>query len=325
MGAGVRPHRGEKRGDSTRGWVTFGSWGGKMGDRKDVKTVDNERIGSFIRELRKEKELTQRDLADALHITDRAVSKWERGLNAPDIALLEPLSELLGVSVGELIRGQRDREEEPQMDETKSLLDYSKGEISRKVRGERKKYLSLLAGCLTLLFLVGGALLWRSGVFFLLDRKASPDGQSVVRVYSKNWDFWPLRFTLEDAVQVILEDGDAKSYITYRDSEYEGLWWAPDGRKYVLSFRERDGKRRVVLNWLDTHNEWNLNPILNMGGEDTEYQFLQWGKDGESMLFYYGTETASNQKKEGYFWYNCRTGKVSGELELPTVWEWGEK
>lgn len=288
---------------------------------KDVKPLDNERIGSFIRELRKERGLTQRDLADRLHITDRAVSKWERGLNAPDIALLEPLSELLGVTVGELIRGERDREEETPMDETHSLLDYSREEIRRKVGGTRKKYAAVLA----LILLLAGALLWRSGVFFLLGKKVSPDGQSVVRVYSKNWDFWPLRFTLEDAVQVILADGDAKSYISYRNCEYEGLWWAPDGRKYVLSFRERDGKRRVVLNWLDTHNEWNLNPILNMGGEDTEYQFLQWGKDGESMLFYYRTETPSNQKKEGYFWYNCRTGKVGGELELPTVWEWGEK
>lgn len=277
--------------------------------------MDNEKIGSFIKELRKEKGWTQKDLAGILHITDRAVSKWERGLSAPDIALLEPLSTQLGVTVGELIRGERDREEEPLMDETKSLLDYSREEITRKVRGERKKYAALLA----VLLLLAGALLWRSGVFFLLDKTPSPDGRSVVRVYDKKWDFWPLRFTMEDAVQIILEDGEEKSYISYRNSEYEGLWWAPDGRKYVLSFRERDGKRRVVLNWLDTHNEWNLNPILNMGGEDTEYQFLQWGKDGESMLFYYGTETVTGQKKEGYFWYNCRTGKVGGELELPTV------
>lgn len=283
--------------------------------------MDNERIGSFIRELRKEKDLTQKDLADGLHITDRAVSKWERGLNAPDIALLEPLSELLGVSVGELIRGKRDREEEPEMDETKTLLDYSKEEVRRKVGGTRKRYLGLLAGCLALVFLVGGVLLWRSGVFFLLDNKPSPDGQSVARVYSKNWDFWPLRFTLEDAVQVILEDGDQKAYIAYGNSEYEGLWWAPDGRKYVMSFRQ-NGEGRVVLNWLDGHHETNLNPILNMGGEDTEYQFLQWGKDSESMLFYYRTEVQGSPK-EGYFWYNCRNGKVGGELELPTVWAWG--
>lgn len=272
--------------------------------------MDNQRIGDFIRELRKEKGLTQKEVAEALHITDRAVSKWERGLSAPDIALLEPLSELLAVSVGELIRGERAREEEPEVEETKTLLDYSKEEVRRKVGGIRKKYLGLLAGCLALVLLVGGVLLWRSGLLFLLDQKSSPDGRSVVRVYSKNWDFWPLRFTLEDAVQIIREDGDQKTYISYGNSEYEGLWWAPDGRKYVMSFRQ-NGENRVVLNWLDTHNEWNLNPILNMGGEGAQYQFLQWGKDGDSMLFYYSTED-----QEGYFWYNCETGQVSGILEL---------
>lgn len=285
--------------------------------------MNNEKIGSFIKELRKEKELTQKELAEVIHITDRAVSKWERGLNAPDIALLEPLAEMLGVSVGELIRGERDREEDTGVDETKTLLDYSKEEVRRKVGGIRKRYLGLLAGCLALVFLVGGALLWRSGMLFLLDKKVSPDGQSVVRVYSKNWDPWPLRFTLEDKVQVILEDGDMKSYSSYGNSEYEGLWWAPDGRKYVMSFRQ-NGEDRVVLNRLDTHSETNLNPILNMGGERTEYQFLQWGKDSESMLFYYRTENRDSPR-EGYFWYNCRNGKISGEWELPTVWEWGEE
>lgn len=275
-----------------------------------MKPLDNEKIGSFIKELRKEKDLTQRDVAEALHITDRAVSKWERGLNAPDIALLEPLSEMLGVTVGELIRGQR--AEEPPADETRSLLDYSREEIRRKVGGARKRYAAILA----LVLLLAGALLWRSGIFFLMDKKVSPDGQSVVRVYNKAWNFWPLRFTLEDTVQIILEDGGMKSYISYGNSEYEGLWWAPGGRKYVLSFR-RDGETRLVLNWLDRHSEWNLNPILNMGGADTEYQFLQWGKDGASMLFYYAAPSPSGQAEEGYFWYNCETGQVSGVLELP--------
>ena len=69
--------------------------------------MDNAKTGAFIRELRRERNMTQKELADELHITDRAVSKWERGLNAPDIALLEPLSEALGVTIAELIRGER--------------------------------------------------------------------------------------------------------------------------------------------------------------------------------------------------------------------------
>ena len=68
--------------------------------------LDNVKTGALIKQLRRDKGMTQKDLAGQLHITDRAVSKWERGISAPDISLLEPLSEILGVSVVELIRGE---------------------------------------------------------------------------------------------------------------------------------------------------------------------------------------------------------------------------
>ena len=64
-------------------------------------------MGKFICELRKESGLTQKDLAEKLNITDKAVSKWETGRSAPDIALLSPLSDALGVSVVELLRGEK--------------------------------------------------------------------------------------------------------------------------------------------------------------------------------------------------------------------------
>lgn len=69
--------------------------------------MDENRIGQFIAELRKEKKITQKDLAAQLHITDKAVSKWERGLSCPDIALLTSIADILGVTTGELLNGQR--------------------------------------------------------------------------------------------------------------------------------------------------------------------------------------------------------------------------
>lgn len=69
--------------------------------------MDKEKMGSFIVQLRKGKKLTQRDLAEQLHITDKAVSKWERGVSFPDISLLEPLASILDVSVLELLKGER--------------------------------------------------------------------------------------------------------------------------------------------------------------------------------------------------------------------------
>ena len=69
--------------------------------------VKAEEIGAFIRQLRKELGYTQRMLGEKIKVSDKAVSKWERGLSFPDITLLPELAEALGVSVGELMCGQR--------------------------------------------------------------------------------------------------------------------------------------------------------------------------------------------------------------------------
>ena len=63
--------------------------------------IDKKTFGIFLAEQRKAKGFTQRELAEKLFISDKAVSKWERGLSMPDISLLVPLAELLDVSVTE--------------------------------------------------------------------------------------------------------------------------------------------------------------------------------------------------------------------------------
>ena len=60
--------------------------------------VNKERLGDFIGSERKNLGLTQRDLAARLHVTDKAVSKWERGLSYPDVTLLEPLAAALDLT-----------------------------------------------------------------------------------------------------------------------------------------------------------------------------------------------------------------------------------
>ena len=65
--------------------------------------MNKERLGSFIGDCRRELGLTQRELAERLHVTDKAVSKWERGLSYPDVTLLEPLAAALGLGVEELM------------------------------------------------------------------------------------------------------------------------------------------------------------------------------------------------------------------------------
>ena len=65
--------------------------------------IDKSRFGAFVAQLRKEKGYTQRELAEKLFISDKAVSKWETGSSIPDTSMLMPLAELLGVTVTELL------------------------------------------------------------------------------------------------------------------------------------------------------------------------------------------------------------------------------
>lgn len=93
--------------------------------------MDQIKMGKFISELRKEKGLTQKDIGDKLNITDNSVSKWERGINAPDIYYLGPLSEILGVSVKELLNGEKNaRKKKKKADNRKVVLETKK--LSKK-------------------------------------------------------------------------------------------------------------------------------------------------------------------------------------------------
>ncbi|MBO5530722.1 MAG: helix-turn-helix transcriptional regulator [Bacilli bacterium] len=69
--------------------------------------MNQEKIGKFILKLRKDKKMTQQELADKLNVTDRAVSHWENGRSIPDVALFKPICEIFGISVNELISGEK--------------------------------------------------------------------------------------------------------------------------------------------------------------------------------------------------------------------------
>ena len=73
-----------------------------------MKEIDNEKVGKFIENLRKEKGLTQQDLADILSVSNQAVSKWESGRNLPDIAIQRVICDTFNITMEELHAGERD-------------------------------------------------------------------------------------------------------------------------------------------------------------------------------------------------------------------------
>lgn len=115
-----------------------------------MREIDKEQFGRFISQLRKEKGYTQKQLAEQLYLSDKAISKWERGLSMPDVSLLLPLAEVLGVTVTELLEGRRlEAEEQPDWEQVEALVQKAtafSGDSAEKRLQERHKF--ILSFCL---------------------------------------------------------------------------------------------------------------------------------------------------------------------------------
>ena len=117
--------------------------------------MSSEKMGIFISELRKSQQMTQKELADKLNVTDKAVSKWERGLSYPDISLLIPISDILGITAGELLNGERipDTASKAETNATiGNVLQYADEAVKHKTKHTKRRALVVA--------LTGAALLW---------------------------------------------------------------------------------------------------------------------------------------------------------------------
>ena len=93
--------------------------------------MDQLKIGKFIAECRKQKGLTQMQLSEKLGITDKAISKWERGISMPDASIMLEVCGILGISVNELLSGEKINMENNDQKSEQLLLDMAK-ELERK-------------------------------------------------------------------------------------------------------------------------------------------------------------------------------------------------
>ena len=109
--------------------------------------MDQIKIGRFIAASRKEKGLTQMKLAERLGITDKAVSKWERGIAMPDASLMLDLCEVLGISVNELLRGERITAESDGRENEKLLLNMAR-ELEQRERTIWRAMYVLMSICI---------------------------------------------------------------------------------------------------------------------------------------------------------------------------------
>ena len=117
--------------------------------------MDQIKIGKFIQEKRKSKNLTQLELAEKLNITDRAISKWECGKSLPDASIMLELCEILGISVNELLTG-----EELEMKDYDKQAELNLLELKRQKEASDKRLLNMeiVTGVIGTIFFVSAIL-----------------------------------------------------------------------------------------------------------------------------------------------------------------------
>ena len=283
--------------------------------------MDNVKTGALIKALRLERGLTQKQLAEKLNVTDRAVSKWERGKNAPDIALLEPLAEILGVTVLELIRGERVQSESRTEVESAALevIDYSLIEIKRR-RRERNKSLIATAATLLVIAVFVRFAIWQASEFEVA-RQVSPDGECTVVVYNREFGQGRGGFTDTEGVALSVYKPGGQIHINYGECTFRDLAWAPDSTMYVLELEDWGGNEGITLKLSNMviSSERELDVYISTSAvaagiiadaETAEFDFIRWAEDSVHMLIRYEAEST------GYFWYNYDTGEIEGILEI---------
>ncbi len=141
--------------------------------------IDKRKFGAFVAQLRKEKGYTQKELADRLFLSDKAISKWETSVSIPDTTLLVPLAELLGVTVTELLmcaRMEQPHAVEPEQVETlvKTAIAFSDEKPLRAYQEKDKKWMLvylfalLVGGGALLLAYTNGQMIEQIGLLFVM-------------------------------------------------------------------------------------------------------------------------------------------------------------
>lgn len=204
--------------------------------------MDREMLGRFIARRRKEKGLTQRELAQILHVTDKAVSRWERGIGCPDVMTLEPLAAALGLNVDQLLTccvppaeteaASVEQLPAPTSEAVQAVLDLSHNEVRNHRR--RCRWITLaavltVAALATLYLILSG--LQRQGKLFVQQRSISPDGVISVVAYQTGGK---QAIRVERPTVIAAWGGSDLSGI-YGDAKITGLSWSEDSTYLAVS------------------------------------------------------------------------------------------
>lgn len=188
--------------------------------------MDMQKTGKFLQELRKEKGITQKDLATKINVSDKTVSKWENGNGFPDVVSLNALSAFYQVSLNELLAGERIMKEEYQKKAEETIVGLLKDEQKNKKKGW---FLEVFGGLLLLTGILY-AFIETQGITFMKSLSIWIDGGTFVSllfIYMAmavlfwvkcKWNLW------DRLIKIVLPVGMIMSLMHLIDIFLTGIW-----------------------------------------------------------------------------------------------------
>ena len=232
--------------------------------------MNQERIGRFIAELRKEKKLTQIDLANKLGITDRAISKWENGRGLPDLSLLTPLCEILDISINELLSGSRlDKKDYQEKLEENIIntIDYTDKKIKKT-----KKFFVIVLSVIVIIFI---ALFMFYGIDITRMRNNKP-----VIFSTWGYSYAPAIDLKENEIELAITDyliqkGDSEPKHNDNEKTFVSM------RIYLIEEKEKD-KHYNIYAWVLKEKHYLENDEIKQDSSSSiPYKFVVKDVDGK--------------------------------------------
>lgn len=248
--------------------------------------MNNRDTGKFIAEMRKEKGLTQKDLAEKLNITDKAVSKWETGKSAPDISNLVPLSEILDVSVVEILQGKKIEKESYQSVSDEVVISTIKKDVQARKR-------SVIATASIIFSLAFIAVIIFFSYHFLISAPADNDDKIIKKASQYTSDF----FEQNEEIKITKSVKKSKYYF------------------YLLQ-----GKKGAVMVMFESDKIFN-NRIHPTGGSSVKNQneiaLYCTGESYETINVFFGFDMT--EKQYSYFYRGVKSTKEIKEKYILDV------
>lgn len=234
--------------------------------------MDQEKIGKFILELRKDKKMTQQELADKIGVTDRAISKWENGRGMPDISLMKPLCEILDITLNELISGEKIDKKEYQKKSDENILKTIK--YTNKKTNFFKKFLICLISVFLILILM-----------FIIDVRKMNQNEEVV-FSTWGFDYFPAINLNDEEIEIavrnyLIEKGDNES------KHYDGEKTFVSMRVFLLDEVTKDDHYNFYAWVLEGKYYLENNEIKESSASSIPYKFVIKKKDGKFIVVDY--------------------------------------